>query len=186
MNLSPAPRSTSSGLYLRSAFGTGLGAAPRRIVDHARLSIVEEPFLSITSLRRSRLQQAESLQLAIPLADRPNGFIGDAVQASARFEPNAWLLIGKAPMPLPTAQAGWLITDLSARLAAFRIEGADAGAVLAASTAAVPGIGGFLRTLFAESYAVLIQCLGEQEFRLLVDVSFADACADWLADAVPG
>ncbi|NGY04130.1 hypothetical protein [Solimonas terrae] len=169
----------------QSPFGTQPGATARTFVDAAHVRIVEEPFLRLISVRFSRQVElaavAERLQLSATQA--PNSYLASAGREAARYEPRAWLLIGGPDDALPSAVAGSLVTDLSARLASFRIGGTAATRILGSSTSVCPAPGGFVRTLFAESYPVLLQCLGVQDFRLLVDVSLASACADWLTDA---
>ncbi|HKY93372.1 MAG TPA: hypothetical protein VJM11_20135 [Nevskiaceae bacterium] len=171
-------------LAARSPLGTVRGAAPRTIADTHRVCIVEEPFLHLVSLRLSRKASVEALAAAfgssLPLT--PNTFSGTAARSVARFEPHAWMLLASEPPQAPSI-AGCLATDLSARLASFRLTGDGAESLLRGSTPVMPPVGGFVRTLFAESYAVLQQRLDAHDVRLLVDVSLAQACADWLADA---
>jgi sarcosine oxidase gamma subunit len=176
--------SPSFALSIESAFGTLPGVAPQVLVDDASLRIVEEPFLRIVSVRASRKGDiAIRQQWPIPSALSPNTFEGTSAQSVARFEPLAWMLIGDGGMETPASIDGCLVTDLSSRLTAFRITGPAAVDVLASSAGVHPRPGGFLRTLFAESYAVLLQGFDDADFRLLVDVSLARACADWLIDA---
>lgn len=178
MNAYPFPPLPGA-LQQRSALGTTCGAAAVVVHDGADVRIVEEPFLPLTSLRLSR--RLDPAELPAAFAQAPNRFTGNAEGSVARFEPRAWLLLGDvAATPLPD---GLRPVDLSARLAAFRLSGGGAESILRASTSVVPPIGGFVRSFFAESYAVLLQRLDTQEFRLLVDVSLAVALAGWLADA---
>ncbi|MGH8506966.1 MAG: hypothetical protein ACRETM_13565 [Stenotrophobium sp.] len=186
MNCAESSRiAPSLALAPRSPLGTAHGAAAKTIVDHVLVQIVEEPFLHLGSVRLSRAAALEDIKasLLMSLEQMPNTFSGDVNYSVARFEPRAWIVIGKQPIKLPVDASGCLVTDLSARLAGFRISGAAAEKILASSTSVAVPAGGFVRTMFAESYAVLLQCLGEQDYRLLVDVSLAHSCADWLADA---
>jgi heterotetrameric sarcosine oxidase gamma subunit len=171
-------------LEARSSLGTLRGAMRRMIVDQPALQIFEEAFLHLTSLRLSRKADITAFieSFPTPLAQQPNTFTGTAAHSAARFEPRAWMLIGKQA-PLPIDRPGCVVSDLSARLSAFRIQGAAAERTLRSSTGVIPAENAFVRTLFAESYAVLLQRVGEQDYRMLVDVSLAQSCVDWLADA---
>lgn len=171
-------------LERRSPLGTPRGTTPRTLLDGPRLRVREESFLHLSSLRLSRQADPETFASTFPLALplRPNTFKGSAEQGVARYEPRAWLVIGTEASALP-ARAECCVTDLSARLAGFRIEGAASERLLRSSTAVIPPAGGFVRTFFAEHYAVLLQRLGDDDWRLLVDVSLAQAMADWLVDA---
>jgi heterotetrameric sarcosine oxidase gamma subunit len=166
----------------RSPLGTARGGAPRRIALADRLHIVEEPFLQIVSVRASPKTAIDAFAAACSLPLAPNTFSGTAAQSTGHFEPRAWLMINADAAPL-RAIAGGQVSDLSARFAVFRLTGIDVERVLRGATSVVPGTGGFVRTFFAESYPVLLQRLGDDHVRLLVDASLAEACAAWLADA---
>lgn len=183
MNQNTLPaRST---LQAISPLGTAPGAAPRVIADCAGLRVVEEPFLQIASLRLSRKADRASALAALPfdLPSTPNGWTGSTELSLARFEPNAWMLMSATLRPLPESQGAWVVTDLSSRLASFLVRGARAPAVLAAATSVSLPPAGFTRTLFAETVPVLVQRLGDNDYRLLIDVSLAEYLSSWLADA---
>lgn len=167
-----------------SPLGTAHREFARTIVDHTLVRITEEPFLHLSSVRLSRTATVDGLKALLPLslAQLPNTFSGDADYCVARYEPRAWIVISSQLAKLPVDIPGCLVTDLSARLAGFRITGAAAQKILASSTSVAVPLGGFVRTMFAENYAVLLQRIAEQDYRLLVDVSLAHSCADWLAD----
>jgi len=192
MNQNTLTARSLSMLQAVSALGTALGAAPRVIAECAGLRVVEEPFLQLASLRLSKKADRSSALGALPfdLPSTPNGWTGSAELSLARFEPNAWMLISIATRSLPESQGPWLVTDLSSRLASFRLQGARAPAVLASATSVTLPPAGFTRTLFAETTPVLLQRLGDNEYRLLIDVSLAEYLSSWLADAsqmtVPG
>jgi heterotetrameric sarcosine oxidase gamma subunit len=181
--------STESAVALKpySPLGTVEGGSARTLVEHAEIRISEEPFLHLSSVRLSRTGDPAAIKALLPLSlgQLPNTFSGDADHAIARYEPRAWIVISRQPIQLPTDVAGCLVTDLSARLACFRISGTGAAKILASSTSVAPALGGFVRTIFAENYAVLLQRLGEQDYRLLVDAGLAQSCADWLLDTAP-
>ncbi|MES2489729.1 MAG: hypothetical protein V4607_08045 [Pseudomonadota bacterium] len=187
MNATESKMTPSLTLTPRSPLGTAEGDSARTIVDNAVVRIVEEPFLQLTSLRLSRAGDLATIKAVLPLSleHAPNTFSGDADYAVARYEPRAWIVISRQAIKLPSNVAACVVTDLSARLASFRISGTAATKILPSSTSVAPVLGGFVRTMFAENYAVLLQCLGEQDYRLLVDASLAQSCADWLADAAP-
>jgi heterotetrameric sarcosine oxidase gamma subunit len=172
-------------LQARSALGTARDASPRVVVADAAFQVVEEPFLKIASLRLSRRADRDAALRASPfeLPRTPNRWIGDADRSIAHFEPNAWLLLGESHDVPAAGEGPWLLTELSSRLASFRLRGARAASVLASATAVSPDIGAFVRTLFAEAAPVLIQRLAESDYRVLIDVSFAGYLAGWLADA---
>ncbi len=168
-----------------SPMGTTPGAAPRVIADGAGFRAVEEPFLQLASLRLSRKADRAAALGVLPfdLPATPNAWTGCAESSLARFEPNAWMLICAVPRALPESTDSWVVTDLSSRLASVRLQGVRAPAVLAAATSVSLPPSGFSRTLFAETVPVLLQRLGEDDYRLLIDVSLAEYLSSWLADA---
>jgi heterotetrameric sarcosine oxidase gamma subunit len=185
MKSQTAPDRSAPALQALSALGTARDASPRIVVADAAFHVVEEPFLRIASLRLSRRADRDAALRASPfeLPQTPNRWIGDADRSIAHFEPNAWLLFGESH-DMPAADEGpWLLTELSSRLASFRLRGARTTAVLASATAVSLGAQAFVRTLFAEAAPVLIQRLDENDYRVLIDVSFAEYLAGWLADA---
>ena len=170
----------SATLHALSALGTAPGAIPRTIVVSAMFELVEEPFLQIASLRLSRRADRDAALSELP--QTPNQWTGDTQRSAARFEPNAWMLIGESAVAPPDGGT-WLLTDLSSRLASVRVRGAHATQVLASATAAPLGDQAFVRTQFAETAAVLIQRLTAEDYRVLIDVSLAEYLMAWLADA---
>lgn len=168
-----------------SALGTAPGTAPRLIVEGEGFRAVEEPFLQVVSLRLSRKAERSAALGVLPfdLPASPNSWTGSAELALARFEPNAWMLLSATPRSLPASDASWVVTELSSRLASFRLSGEQAAKVLGSGTSVVLPAGGFTRSLFAETVPVLIQRLGDADYRLLIDVSLAEYLSSWLADA---
>jgi heterotetrameric sarcosine oxidase gamma subunit len=170
-----------------SALGTGGGDAPAVAFDHHELRILEEPFLAVWSVRRSRIAQPafSGLKLGFNLPEAANRFTGDAQTSCAWIEPHAWLLLGVDAMP--EAPQHFLIADVSDRSAVFRLSGPRAAELLAAACpAALPsvlGAGRCARTKFAEEADVFIQQLAPQEFRLLIDVGLARFAARWLRES---
>lgn len=180
----------SESLAARSALGTVPNQQPQTILESDRLRIVEEPFLTIISLRKSRRQLDNSAvnnclrSLGASLPQVANGLTGNAQLGCCWFEPNAWLVTGALPLAPCTPEAGLLATTISDRLAAFRLTGAAAGQVIAAGCdASIVKGRACARTRFAGLATVLIQRWDEEDYRLLVDVSIARSFAGWLLDA---
>lgn len=168
-----------------SALGTVPGTAPRLIAGGEGFRAVEEPFLQMASLRLSRKADRSAALASLPfdLPASPNSWTGSAELSLARFEPNAWMLLSATPRSLPPSEGPWVVTELSSRLASFRLSGEQAAEVLGSGTSVVLPAGGFTRSLFAETVPVLIQRLGDADYRLLIDVSLAEYLSSWLADA---
>jgi len=182
-------RVPSAGLVARSALGSTPNQPPPAILDSDRLQIVEEPFLSIISLRGSRRQPDHSavghwlapLGLSLPAAS--TGLSGDARLGCCWFEPKAWLLTAAAPLAPHATEPGLLATTFSDRLVAFRVSGPAATQLIAAGCdPAIVRTGSSARTRFAGFATVLIQRWGDQDYRLLLDVSLARSFAGWLLD----
>lgn len=152
----------------------------------------QESGLSIVSLRA--LRGSESAIDGVLVASgatrpqAPNHFTGDADCSCAWIEPRAWLIIARTRLEISAAR-GLMAVELSDRFAAFRIRGAQAADVLAASLAIgassrVLRSGCCARTKFAEEAEVFVQQLSDQpDYRLLIDVGLARFAADWLIDA---
>jgi heterotetrameric sarcosine oxidase gamma subunit len=175
---------------LRTVSGLGSAAGtPRRLVSREGLYIAEEVGLPVLSLRRSRIDADDAWlpqllgELGLPMPGQPRQMSGDAQLACTHIEPHRWLLTGVAE-PGGLAVKGWLVTDVSAAYGAFRLTGSKAISVLA-SGGNLHGIepGMSCRLPFAESVNVVIQRLTDEDFRLMVDVSYAAFLADWLNDA---
>lgn len=177
-------------LAARSALGTMRDQSPQTVCDWDRLRIVEEPFLNIVSLRRSRrLPDSSAMNrwlgsLGLSLPPSANGLSGDAELGCCWFEPHAWLVTAASPVSIGTPEAGVLATRISDRLAAFRLTGPAAAQVIAAGCD--PSIlkrQTGARTRFAGFATVLIQQWGEDDHRLLIDVGLARSFSGWLLDA---
>ena len=176
-------------LQAASSLGHAPGSAPAPVVQTEGLRVVEEPGLSVMSLRRSRIQADEAwlgttlTALGLDVPAGPRQMSGDAQLACAQVEPHCWYLTGAEPV-IDTAGEGWLVSDLSARFCILRILG-DAAADVLASGGNLKGlnVGMTLRLPFAESVNVLLQRFADDEFRLIVDVSFGPFVAEWLTDA---
>ena len=180
----------SQSLTARSALGTARNQQPQTILDTHQLRIVEEPFLTIISLRQSRRltnntavnNWLRSLGLNLPQA--ANGLAGDAQLGCCWLEPNAWLVTSTMPAVSRASETGLLATTISDRLIAFRVSGPMAAEVIAAGCDAdIVKTGACARTRFAEFATVLIQRWGDNDYRLLLDVSIARSFAGWLFDA---
>ena len=187
MNVTPtqiAPAMPTCTLQAESPLGTRPSGEPRTITASALFRAVEEPFLPVASLRLPRHADRHAALRAWPeeLPLSPNRWTGDVERSVAHFEPNAWMLLGEWPDAAAGAH-GWLLTDLSSRLASFRLGGARVTRVLASATAATTAPQGFVRTFFAEAAPVLIQRLADHDYRVLIDVSLAHYLASWLAEA---
>jgi heterotetrameric sarcosine oxidase gamma subunit len=86
-----------------------------------------------------------------------------------------------APIGLASTGAA-LVTDVSARSAAFELSGPGARDVIAAGCDPVlTSPGRVARTRFANLCTVLIVQLDTDRYRVLVDVSIAETFADWLS-----
>lgn len=179
---------TTAALSPRSSLGTAGGAPMLEVFCGTGMNIVEEAFLPVHSLRRSRkthdetwLSQAlKSGNLAIP--EGPRMQFGNADLACVHIEPHAWLITGMVDLP-PTGR-GWLHTELSQRFCVFRLRGERAADVLAAGAnlhGVLPGMG--CRMSFAETTTVVVQCFAANDYRLIGDVSLGSFLAAWLSDA---
>lgn len=179
----------SDSLRPRSALGSAPHQRPQTILDSDRLCIVEEPLLTIISLRQSRRQPDYSAvsnwlrPLGLSLPSTANGLSGNEQLGCCWFEPQAWLVTGAVPAAPGAPEAGVLATTISDRLAAFRLTGPAAAQVIAAGCD--PSIVRTMRcarTRFAGFATVLIQRWGDEDYRLLIDVSLARSFAGWLKD----
>lgn len=173
-----------------SALGSMRDQPPQNILESDRLCIVEEPFLSILSLRKSRRQLDNSMvsnwlaSLGLALPEAANGLSGTAQLGCSWFEPNAWLVTGAMPAAAGTPAAGLLATTISDRLAAFRLTGPAASQVIGAGCdPAILSNKTCARTRFAAFATVLIQQWDDEDYRVLVDVSIARSFSGWLLDA---
>lgn len=186
---SEKPTTLVAELEARSGLGSVIGGPGQLVHRDAGLTIAEEAGLPVRSLRRPRVAANETWlprQLRaqnLDLAMAPRQLAGDPVLSCARVEPHAWLICGELHRDDP-APAGWLSTELGDRLCAFRLSGPRAADVLASGGnlhGVTPGI--CARMPFADAVAVYVQCFASDQYRLLVDVSFAPFMARWLADA---
>lgn len=173
-----------------SALGSMRNQQPRSILDTNGLRIIEEPFLHIISLRKSRRQLDNATvnnwlrSIGLGLPQVPNALCGDAGLGCCWLEPNAWLVTAAAPVAMRAAETGLLPTIISDRLAVFRLKGPMATQLIAAGCdPSIVRNGACARTRFASFATVLIQQWGDQDYRLLLDVSLARGFADWLLDA---
>jgi len=176
-------------LEARTALGSTLRQQPQPLFDSDGMRILEEPFLHIISLRKSRRQLDNSVvnnwlsSIGVGLPQASNALSGDAQLGCCWLEPNAWLVTAVAPVVMRAAEAGLLATTISDRLAVFRLSGPLAVQVLAAGCdPAIVKNGACARTRFSSFATILIQQWGEQDYRLLVDVSVAKSFAGWLLD----
>ncbi|MES2488364.1 MAG: hypothetical protein V4607_01140 [Pseudomonadota bacterium] len=177
-------------LEARSALGSTRNQQPQPILDTEGLRVIEEPFLQIISLRKSRRLPDNSLvsnwlsSVGLSSPQTFNGLSGNAQLGCCWFEPNAWLVTATKPVAMLTAEAGLFATTISDRLVAFRLSGPQAAQVIAAGCdPSIVKIGTCARTRFASFATVLIQRWDDQDYRLLLDVSMARSFAGWLLDA---
>ncbi len=157
----------------------------------AELRVAEER-LTVASVREFRAHPDRAAVAAatsawgLQLPTQANGVSGNAELGCAWIEPNAWLLIAAGARALPEPVPGVLITDVSDRTAAFRVSGQGARDVIAAGCdPALVRHGVGARTRFAGLANAVLQQLGEDDYRLIVDVSIAHAIAAWLALTTP-
>ncbi|HVT35543.1 MAG TPA: hypothetical protein VHE37_08165 [Nevskiaceae bacterium] len=173
-----------------SALGVRAGTPVAPLVEDESLCIVEEPLLAAVSLRQYRAQP-DSSALVAALAEfkvaapaQPNAMTGDSRHGAAWIEPHAWLVTALGDLPVPVPRAGLLVTDVSDRYAALRISGARARSVIAAGCdPAILAPMRAARTRFGGVATALIQQWGEDDYRVLVDVSLAQTVAAWLRQA---
>lgn len=154
-----------------------------------KLSIVNLPAASpVWSLRQSRAVAAKTdasaclRALGREVPAKPNALTGTVDASCGWLEPHAWILTG-APSGT-SVPAGFLLTDISDRVAQFAVTGTAAIELIAAGCdprMVVPGA--MARTRFGGVANVIVQRWSENDYRLMVDVSIAAAFAAWLADA---
>jgi heterotetrameric sarcosine oxidase gamma subunit len=173
------------------------GDVPTPLFGGGGLRIVEEPFLTVLSVRRSHAGSGDAAIVVAALGStppaQPNDFTGDATASCAWVEPHAWWLVRAADAPIgqPIVPTAFILTDISDRIAAFRVTGELATVLLAAATAVgvtpqALASGRCAKTRFAEEVEVMIQQLGPVEFRVLIDAALAQYASDWLCDAARG
>src|SRR3546814_12005765 len=111
-------------LAARSALGTTDGVPAREVFRGAGLSIVEEDFLPIHSLRRSRAAHDETwlsrtlASVGLELPEAPRAQSGNATRACVHIAPTAWLMTGH--IDVPPGGNGWLHTGLASTLWALK------------------------------------------------------------------
>lgn len=175
-------------LPARSGFGTSREQVVGALVSTSALTIREQPFLHVASIRLLPKASGDAIAAALaPLGLAAPGRACTFSQGTAALcgwiEPRAWIVVA-AEAPQTGAAAGALVTDISDRYAVLDIEGAQARDIIASGCdPTIFSIGTMTRVRFGSLANLIVARLGPGHYRLMIDVSLAGALAALLTQA---